>query len=114
MKHFTRRFLSDVPYQSLMKILYRFILSIKVLMASFSIQAIANLELSPSYYYQISNQQDEISEQAAAAIAQQKINGRVLAIRRVDNFYRIKILSNHSTVHIVVVNAINGKIMSSH
>jgi uncharacterized membrane protein YkoI len=114
MKHFTRRFLSDVPYQSLMKILYRFILSITVLMASFSSQAIANLELSPSYYYQISNQQDEISEQAAAAIAQQKINGRVLAIRRVDNFYRIKILSNHSTVHIVVVNAINGKIMSSH
>lgn len=114
MKHFTRRFLSDVPYQSLMKILYRFILSITVLMASFSSQAIANLELSPSHYYQISNQQDEISEQAAAAIAQQKINGRVLAIRRVDNFYRIKILSNHSTVHIVVVNAINGKIMSSH
>lgn len=114
MKHFTLRFLSDVLYQSLMKIFYRFILLIIVLMASSSSQAIANFKLSPSYYYQVSNQQDGISEQAAAAIAQQKINGRVLAIRRVDNFYRIKILSNHSTVHIVVVNAIDGKIMSSH
>lgn len=100
--------------QSLMKIVYRFILFITIIMAGFSSQAFANSKISPSFSHQVSNQQDGISEQAAAAIAQQKINGRVLAIRRIDNFYRIKILSNHSTVHIVVVNAINGKIMSSH
>ncbi len=97
-----------------MKISYRFILFIAVLLANFTTQAIAYSKLNPSYYYQASNQQDGISEQAAAAIAQKQIGGRVLAIRRVNNNYRIKILSNHSTVHIVVVNAINGKVMSSH
>lgn len=97
-----------------MKISYRFILFITVILASFTTQAIANSTYNPSNYYQTSNQQDGISEQAAAAIAQQQVNGRILAIRRVKNVYRIKILSNHSTVHIVLINAINGKVMSSH
>jgi hypothetical protein len=97
------------------KIFYRFILSVLVLLAFLTSYASAESTYnSPSTYYQTSDQQDGISEQAAVAIAQKKINGRVLAIRRINNIYRIKILSNQSTVHIVAVNAINGTIMSSH
>ena len=97
-----------------MKIFYRFILFITVMLASFTSQAVADSKHNPSYYYQTSDQQDGISEQAAVAIAQKQINGRVLAIKRVNNIYQIKILSNQSTVHIVAINAINGKIMPSH
>ena len=98
-----------------MKYFYQFILAISVLLAFFSSYALAeSRHNSSSTYYQTSDQQDGISEQAAVAIAQKQINGRVLAIRRINNIYRIKILSNQSTVHVVAVDAINGTIKSSH
>ena len=97
-----------------MKIFSRFILIITVILVYFTSQAVADSKRNPSTYYQTSDQQDGISEQAAVAIAQKQINGRVLAIRRINNIYRIKILSNQSTVHIVAVDAINGTIKSSH
>jgi len=97
-----------------MKIFYRFVLFIAVILASFTSQAVTDSKHNPPTYYLTSNQQDGISEQAAVAIAQKQINGRVLAIRRINNIYRIKILSNQSTVHIVAVDAINGTIKSSH
>ena len=98
-----------------MKIFSRFILSISVLLAFFTSYVLAESKHnSSSPYYLTSNQQDGISEQAAVAIAQKQINGRVLAIRRLNNLYRIKILSDQSTVHIVTVDAINGTVMSSH
>jgi hypothetical protein len=104
-----------VPQRSWMKIFYRFILSVLVLLTIFASYASAeSTHNSPSTYYQTSDQQDGISEQAAVAIAQKQINGRVLAIRRINNIYRIKILSNQSTVHIVAVDAMNGAIKSSH
>jgi hypothetical protein len=104
-----------VPQRPWKKTFYRFILSVLVLLAFFTSYASAeSTRNSPSTYYQTSDQQDSISEQAAVAIAQKKINGRVLAIRRINNIYRIKILSNQSTVHIVAVDAINGTILSSH
>ena len=98
-----------------MKIFYQFILSISVLLVFFTSYALAELKHNSSPpNYLTSNQQDGISEQAAVTIAQKKINGRVLTISRVNDAYRIKILSNQSTVHIVTVNAINGKIIPSH
>ena len=98
-----------------MKIFYRFILAISVLLAFFTSSVLAESKHnSSSSYYLASNQQDGISEQAAVTIAQRQINGHALKINRVNDVYRIKILSNQSTVHIVTVNTINGKIMSSY
>ena len=97
-----------------MKIFYRFTLFFTVILASFTSQAVADSKHNSSTYYQTSDQQEGISEQAAVAIAQKQINGRVLAISRINNIYRIKILSNQSTVHIVSVDAVNGTIKPSH
>jgi uncharacterized membrane protein YkoI len=97
-----------------MKIFHRFFLFLAIILIAFASRAIADSNRSPSINYQTNDQQGGISEQAAVAVAQKQINGRVLAIRRENNVYRIKILSNQSTVHTVAVNAINGKIMSSH
>ena len=98
-----------------MKIFYRYILSISALLAFYTSYALAESKHnSSSSYYLASNQQDGISEQAALTIAQKQINGHALKISRVNDVYRIKILSNQGTVHIVTVNTINGKIMSSH
>ncbi|HNO74370.1 PepSY domain-containing protein [Nitrosomonas mobilis] len=55
-----------------------------------------------------------ISEQRAIAIAQQHFRGRVLAINRTDNLYRIKILSDQGIVHTVLINAQNGAVVSTH
>lgn len=96
-----------------MKIFYQFILFFTIILASFTSQAVTDSKHNSSTYYQANDQQEGISEQAAVAIAQKHINGRVLAIRRVNNIYHIKILSNQSTVHIVAVDAINGTIKPS-
>ena len=55
-----------------------------------------------------------ITEQKAIAIAQQNFNGRVLAINHSKNTYRIKMLSQNGTVHIILINAVDGTIMSTH
>lgn len=55
-----------------------------------------------------------ITEQKAIAIALQKFNGRVLAINHSKDIYRIKMLSQKGTVHIILINAIDGAIMSTH
>ena len=98
-----------------MKIFYRDILSISVLLAFFTSYALAESKHSASSsYYLASNQKDGISEQTALTIAQIQINGHALKIRHVNDVYRIKILSNKNTVHTVTVNSINGKIISPH
>jgi len=55
-----------------------------------------------------------ISEQKAITIAQQHFNGRVLAINHTDHTYRIKILSEKGTVHTVLINALDGTVVSTH
>lgn len=57
---------------------------------------------------------DGISEQRAMTIAKQHFKGRVLAINRTDNLYRIKILSNQGTVHTVLINVTDGSVISIH
>lgn len=96
-----------------MKIFYQILLFVAITLSCFASRTIADSRPNPSTDHQPSSQQSAISEQAAVAIAQKQIDGRVLAIRLENNVYRIKILSNQSTVHIVAVNATNGKIMSS-
>ncbi|MXS84521.1 peptidase [Nitrosomonas sp. HPC101] len=54
-----------------------------------------------------------ISEQRAIAIAQRHFKGRVLAINRTDNLYRVKILSDRGIVHTVLINAQNGAVVST-
>lgn len=56
----------------------------------------------------------EISEQKAVAIALQNFSGRVLAINHSKDTYRIKMLSRNGTVHIILINAVDGAIMSTH
>ena len=55
-----------------------------------------------------------ITEQKAIMIAQQHFKGRVLAINQTDHTYRIKILSNQGTVHMVLINALDGTVISTH
>ena len=55
-----------------------------------------------------------ITEQKAIMIAQQHFKGRVLAITHPDNVYRIKILSEQGTIHIVLINATDGTVISAH
>ncbi|MCB1984107.1 MAG: PepSY domain-containing protein [Burkholderiales bacterium] len=64
--------------------------------------------------YKTGNQQANISQQKAISIAQRHIKGRVLDIRRSDNIYRIKILSDQGSIHVVKVSAIDGKIKTGH
>jgi len=55
-----------------------------------------------------------ISEQRAIAIAQQRFSGRVLATSRADRLYRIKILSDQGSIHTVLINALDGSVVSAH
>lgn len=55
-----------------------------------------------------------ITEQKAIMIAQQHFKGRVLAITHPDNVYRIKILSEQGTIHIVLIDATDGTVISAH
>ncbi len=55
-----------------------------------------------------------ISEQRAIAIAQQHFKGRVLAINQTDHLYRVKILSEQGTVHMVLINTMDGTVVSAH
>jgi starvation-inducible outer membrane lipoprotein len=98
-----------------MKKFYRLFLS-TVLLATCSTSpaAIAGQKYALSHSSLASNQTNNISEQAAVTIAKQHINGRVLAISRTNNAYRIKILSDKGTVHIISVNSSDGSVSSTH
>lgn len=67
-------------------------------------------------YSQIASQSGvaHITEQKAIAIAQQNFSGHVLAINHLENIFRVKMLSRHGTVHIIIINAIDGEIISTH
>jgi len=67
-----------------------------------------------AHHYQAANQHSGISQRKAIAIAQNYIQGRVLDIRRHNDIYRVKILSEKGSVHIVQVNANNGEIITDH
>lgn len=55
---------------------------------------------------------DGISQQKAVSIAQQVHPGRVLAVKRKANVYRVKTLSDRGEVRIVLVDATSGKVIS--
>lgn len=96
-----------------MKKFYRsFLLTIVLATCFISPVATAGQNNALSHYHLASNQ--TISEQAAVTIAKQHIKGRVLAVSRTDTTYRIKILSDKGTVHIVSVNSTSGAISPSH
>lgn len=67
-------------------------------------------------YSQIANPSNAVSitEQKAIAIALQNFSGRVLAINHLEDAFRVKMLSRHGTVHIIMINAADGVIISSH
>ena len=96
----------------IMKKFYRLFLLTVVLATCFiSPVATAGQNNALSHYHLASNQQ--ISEQSAVTIAKKHINGRVLAVTLEDGTYRIKILSNKGTVHIVSVNSTDGSISAA-
>ncbi|MBX3629632.1 MAG: PepSY domain-containing protein [Nitrosomonas sp.] len=66
------------------------------------------------YRDQVVDQHSEISQRKAIAIAQKYIKGRVLDIKQHGDIYRVKILSEKGSVHIVQVNAIDGEIITGH
>ncbi|MDP1776651.1 MAG: PepSY domain-containing protein [Moraxellaceae bacterium] len=77
-------------------------------------QAMANgQDTAANYYRAASNSQTGITEQKAITIAQQHFKGRVLAINHSDNTYRIKILSDQGTVHIILIHAADGAVISA-
>lgn len=94
---------------------WREILVIAVVMVGSITQAMAGWEHNASnYYHASSNSPAGITEQKAIIIAQQHFKGRVLAINHSDDTYRIKILSNRGTVHTILINATDGKVISTH
>ncbi len=90
------------------------ILVIVMVMTGSAAQAMAGWQGNASNYYRTSNSSTGITEQKAIAIAQQHFKGRVLAINQSDNAYRIKILSNQGTIHVILINATDGTIISTH
>lgn len=55
-----------------------------------------------------------ITEQKAITIAQQQVNGRVLAINQTNQTYRVKILSSQGRIHIVLIDVQDGSVISTH
>lgn len=78
------------------------------------VQALAIGERLSEHHYQAANQRGGISQRKAIAIAQNYIQGRVLDIRQHNGIYRVKILSEKGSVHIVQVNAHDGEIITGH
>ena len=92
-------------------------LVIAMMLAGSIAQALAGSQNSgaTNYHRRTSNSPSaDITEQKAIIIAQQHFKGRVLAINHSDHAYRIKILSNQGTVHIILINAADGTIISPH
>jgi hypothetical protein len=98
-----------------MKMFYSIFLLILISTFSFTAQAATTgWKNDTAYYIPASNPQSSLSEQAAVTIAKQHINGRVLAISHAGNTYRIKILSEEGTVHIIAVDSNDGTISPAH
>ncbi len=74
---------------------------------------IAARSIDAGYLLKVSNAQANISKQKAASIAQQRIKGRVLSVELAGDAYRVKILSDEGSVHILSINASNGAVISS-
>ncbi len=69
--------------------------------------------IDAGYLLKVSSTQASISKQKATSIAQQRIKGRVLSVELVGDAYRVKILSDEGSVHILSINASNGAVISS-
>ena len=91
----------------------RNILLIVFLLANPCILAIADQKNNASSHSQQSNQQKKISQQEAVTIARQHINGRVLTISHIDKNFRVKILSENGSVHIIQIDDMNGSIITN-
>ncbi|MCB1935285.1 MAG: PepSY domain-containing protein [Nitrosomonas sp.] len=86
-----------------------------LLIFSFSVQSVQVAERNlQGYQQQTAKPYKGISQRRAIAIAQQHINGRVLDIKQQDNVYRVKILSEKGSIHIVQVNVLDGRIITGH
>jgi len=55
---------------------------------------------------------DDINKQQAVNVAQQAYPGRVLSVKRKDNVYQVKTLSDSGEVRVILIDARNGKIIS--
>lgn len=55
-----------------------------------------------------------ITEQKAIKIAQRHFKGRVLAINQTDHTYRVKILSDQGSIHIILIDAHDGAVVATH
>lgn len=89
------------------------ILAATVMLSIFQAAAQPNFKTG---YSQIGNRSGpaNITEQKAITIAQQNFSGRVLTINHLENAFRVKMLSRHGTVHIIMINDEDGVIISSH
>ncbi|GJL75860.1 MAG TPA: peptidase [Nitrosomonas sp.] len=87
---------------------------IMLLITSLPINVLADWRDRGNNLYKTGSQQIEISQRKAISIAQQHINGRVLDIRRSGDIYRIKILSDQGSIHVVKVSAEDGKIKTEY
>ncbi|SFK14699.1 Uncharacterized membrane protein YkoI [Nitrosomonas aestuarii] len=85
-----------------------------LLIASLPINVLADWQNLTDNLYKTGSQQAEISQRKAITIAQQHIKGRVLDIRRSDDIYRIKILSDQGSIHVVMVSAKDGTIKTGY
>lgn len=56
--------------------------------------------------------EEKINKQQAISIAQQANPGRVLAVKRNENTFDVKILNTNGEVRIIKINANSGKITS--
>lgn len=60
----------------------------------------------------------QISSQQAAAIAQSRFQGRVIAVeegnRNGASIYKVKVLDKHGGMHIVIIDGASGQILSAH
>lgn len=93
---------------------WRQALLIALIMGTVLTNATAGRQNAPSERNSASDPAAGISEQRAITIAQQHFKGRVLAINHTDHTYRIKILSEKGTVHTVLINALDGAVVSTH
>ncbi|MDC8444712.1 MAG: PepSY domain-containing protein [Nitrosomonas sp.] len=87
---------------------------VALLLLIFPVHALAIGEGPGAHHYQVANQRGAISQRKAIAIAQSYIQGRVLDIRQHNGIYRVKILSERGSIHIVQVNASDGEIITGH
>jgi len=73
------------------------------------------LFLSPVLY---AEEHAVINRREAVNIAQQVYPGRVLAVKPVHKgkspAYRVKTLSSGGDIHIIVIDAVNGRVISRH